>query len=95
MGRIHDLARDMGVEFDQLALVVNRMRPGANPDASPALARELQKRTRADALLTLPDDPALAALDEAGDRLAGLPTDNPLIRRMDILLDNLGFAPAE
>jgi CO dehydrogenase maturation factor len=84
--RLYDLAGEMGTEYGRLAIAVNRLR---RPEL-PAALEEIRRYTRADYVLALPDDPHLAGHDEAGRSVRDLPTDNPLVVRVDAFLDELG-----
>jgi CO dehydrogenase maturation factor len=85
VARLHVLAREMEVEFDHLALVVNRVRGSEPPVRAVALAQELG----ADLLLALPDDDELAQVAERGGAVAELPGDNPVLDRLTPLLSVL------
>jgi CO dehydrogenase maturation factor len=87
VGRLYDLAREMDVRYGRLAIVVNRVRSGGLP----ADASALEERTRADFLLALPEDEALAALAERGESLAGLADGDPVVERLDRFLAELGI----
>lgn len=84
--RLYGLAREMGIEHERLAVVVNRVREGVEPVGLDDLA----EKTGADVLLTLPEDLELARLDAAGESLAGLPGDNSLLPAVDGLIEKLG-----
>jgi CO dehydrogenase maturation factor len=84
--RLYDLALEMDVRYERLAIVVNRVRGGDLPAAAPAL----KEKTRADFLLALPEDQAIAELGERGESLAGLPEGNPVIEQLDRLLAEAG-----
>ncbi len=83
--RLYDLAREMNVQYGRLAIALNRLR---RPDL-PAGLDEVRRHSNAHDVLALPDDPDLAAVDEAGRPLADLPANNPLVRRVDAFLDTL------
>ncbi|MBF0482635.1 MAG: AAA family ATPase [Desulfovibrionaceae bacterium] len=85
LARLHALALEMAVSFSRLVLVVNRLR-GPEP---PGYAFELAAATGADGLIGLPEDAALAALDEAGQSLLGLPPDNPVAASVAALVRGL------
>lgn len=80
--RLHALTREMGVEYKQLAVVVNRLRH----DIMPAEAEALRADTGAAFLVGLPDDDAVAAIAEAGRSLRELSAENPVVARLDALL---------
>jgi CO dehydrogenase maturation factor len=86
VGRLHDLAVEMDIHYDRLAIVINRLRRGVLSDAASAL----REKTRADFLLALPEDEALGELGERGDGLALLPEGNPVVERLDRFLTEAG-----
>lgn len=81
--RLHETTREMEITYDRLALVVNRMRRPELPD----YARQLQAETDADRLFGLPDDETLAAFGEEGRSLAELPEENPVVQKIDEMLE--------
>ncbi len=83
--RLHGLAKEMGVSYRKLAVVVNRVRAGEPPP----LAMEIRERVQADELLCLPDDAGLADIAEKGGRVAGLPEDNPVTVKIDNFLRSI------
>jgi CO dehydrogenase maturation factor len=72
--RLYELAAEMGVEYDKLALIINRVRGGRLP----AKAEEVRSFTKADFVLAIPDDGEIAEFAEAGRSLLELPGDNPV-----------------
>jgi CO dehydrogenase maturation factor len=86
VGRLYDLAVEMDIRYERLAIIVNRVRSGGLP----AAAAVLKERTRADFLLALPEDGRLAELGERGERLAGLPAGHPVVEQLDRVLAELG-----
>jgi CO dehydrogenase maturation factor len=85
--RLHDLAAEMAVRYQRLAIVVNQLRGRDLPEA----ASVLRQRTGADCVVGLPADEALAALGERGEPLARLPEDNPVVERLDRFLREAGL----
>jgi CO dehydrogenase nickel-insertion accessory protein CooC1 len=81
----------MGIDYEKLAVVVNRVKEEAPPQGLDELAGELG----ADVLVTFPEDLDLAKLDAAGKSLQNLPEDNPLVKGMDSLLDRLDIPRAD
>ncbi|MCG3181911.1 MAG: hypothetical protein BIFFINMI_04351 [Phycisphaerae bacterium] len=90
IGRLYDLAREMQVQFDRLAIVVNRLRRDELPEGAAAL----REHTVADFVVGLPDDATLAELDERGCDLAALPPDHPVVARIERFLDGAAVAAA-
>jgi len=89
--RLCDLAGEMQIAYDRLAIVVNRLRRDALPDGIDAL----RAGTRADFVIGLPDDAELAELDERGGSLTDLPASNPLVEKLDEFLSEAGITAAE
>jgi CO dehydrogenase maturation factor len=87
VGRLYDLASEMEVRHERLAIVVNRLRSCDLPRA----ASVLKERTGADCLVALPEDEVLAELGERGEPLTRLPGDNPVVEKLDRLLGEVGI----
>jgi CO dehydrogenase maturation factor len=83
--RLWGLAREMGVQYRQLAILVNRLRNGV---LSP-WAQELKERTGAEFLVALPEDEEIARLNEEGKNLLEISRSNPVIGKLQELLKNL------
>jgi CO dehydrogenase maturation factor len=84
--RLHDLAREMGLQYEKLAIVINRLRNGTLPDGAAAL----KETTNADFLIGLPTDTEVAELAERGDPVFGIRDDHPIAERMDLFLSQVG-----
>jgi len=84
--RLCDLAREMEIAYQKLAIVVNRLR---KPELPPG-ADELKKSVGADWLFGLPDDQSLANCAEQGLGLSQLDEQNPVVTRIDQLLETVG-----
>jgi CO dehydrogenase maturation factor len=80
--RLYALAREMQIGYDQLALVVNRVRQGAIP----AEAEVIRAETGAGHMLALPESAELTGLAERGGPLTELPAGNVWVRRIDEFL---------
>ena len=87
VGRLYDLAAEMAIRHERLAIVVNRLRGRDLPEA----ASVLKEKTGADCLVGLPEDETLAELGECGEALARLPEDNPVVEMLDRFLGELGL----
>ena len=87
VGRLYDLASEMAVRHERLAIVVNRLRGRDLPEAASAL----KERIGADCVVALPEDETLAELGERGEALARLPEDNPVVERLDRFLREVGL----
>jgi CO dehydrogenase maturation factor len=90
VGRLHDLAVEMAVRYQRLAIVINRLR---RPDLPEALAA-LREKTRADCVVALPEDQLLAESGERGEALVRLSRDNPVVERLDGFLAEMGLGAA-
>ena len=73
--RIYDLAREMGVVYEYLAVVINLLRNGAIPDSVTAMMREIG----ADYQLILPFDTELALMSEEGQSIQSLGASHPVL----------------
>jgi len=80
--RLHGLANEMGLEYDKLAIVINRLRNDTLPEGADAL----KEKTNADVLVGLPADTLLAELGERGESLFSIEDGHPLLGAMDRLL---------
>jgi CO dehydrogenase maturation factor len=87
VGRLYDLAAEMAVRHERLAIVVNRLRGCDLPEA----AWELRDRTGADCVVALPEDQSIAELGERGEALARLPEENPVVEKLDRFLGQVGL----
>lgn len=85
--RLHNLAAEMEIGYDRLALVVNR----ARSPQPPAYATEIAEAIGAHSLLALPYDDRLAELAEAGESMAALRDRGEVIRGIDALLRDAGL----
>ena len=86
--RLYELAREMGVQYRNLAVIVNRIPSGV--DGTPFDA--LKEATRADWVVGLPEDDEIAALGRAGKGLWPLSAKNPVGERLDGLLSAAGIS---
>jgi CO dehydrogenase maturation factor len=80
--RLHDLAAEMGLQYDKLAIVINRLRNDALPEGADAL----KEQTGADILVGLSTDNQLAELGERGESFFNISDGHPLLAVMDGLL---------
>ena len=72
--RLYDLALEMEIGYDKLALVINRVRNGRLP----AKLEEIKSYAKADFIIALPDDDEIAEFAEASRSFWELPEDNPV-----------------
>jgi len=77
--RLYELAVEMGIEYDKLALVVNRVRN----DRLPVKLEEVKSYTKADFIVALPDDDEIAGFAEISRSFLELPDDNPVNIRVN------------
>lgn len=85
--RLHDLAKEMAVRYQRLAIVINRLRRPGLPEA----ASVLREKTGADRVVGLPEDARLAEMSERGEALVGLAEDNPVVEKLDGFLTEIGL----
>jgi len=86
--RLYDLAREMGIEYDRLAVVINLVREGSEPEGLEDLAKEIG----ADYLLMLPVDDGIALAGEKGQSMQSIPMTNPVLKGIDRFISQLSFA---
>jgi len=86
--RLYDLAKEMGIEYERLAVAINLVRNGAPPVNAAGLVED----TRADYFLTLPFDAELAAAAEKGRSMRTVPLTNPLMTGIEAFLSQLDLA---
>lgn len=82
VGRLYDLAREMEVVYDRLAIVINRLRRDELPEGAAAL----KERTKADYLVALPESDALLDLAERGESLDRIPDVDSVVKTVDRFL---------
>jgi CO dehydrogenase maturation factor len=83
--RLYDLAKEMGIVYERLAVVVNLVRSGTWPDM--ALLQELG----ADYQLMLPFDSELALAAEKGQSIQTLSPANPVLSEIAGFISQLGL----
>ena len=80
--RLYNLANEMGMNFDKLALVINRLRT----DTLPARMNEIREITKADIVTGLPEDPEIAEFAEENNNYLNLSLQNPILQNLCNLL---------
>jgi CO dehydrogenase maturation factor len=85
--RLFNLAREMEITYDRLAIVVNRLRGKELPEGM----EDLKKETGAVLVLGLPADEEIAGIAEKGMSLRSLKETNPVVQGMDKLLAQVGM----
>jgi len=83
--RLYELAKEMGIVYNKLLLVINRLR-GAEP---PSKIEEIKAVCGADDMICLPDDAEVAEFAEANKNFLTLPDDNPIVSKIDELVKAL------
>jgi CO dehydrogenase maturation factor len=83
--RLHALSSEMGIAYGRLILVVNRAREGKMPETAAKIAALIG----ASKVVLLPDDSEVASLAEKGASLSELKDSNPVVARIDELLNTL------
>lgn len=81
--RLYDLAGEMDIRYNMLALIINRLRPGFDPTRFDAI----RDYTKADAVITLPDDETISDMAERALPLTGLPEGHPVLEKMNALIE--------
>jgi CO dehydrogenase maturation factor len=82
--RLHAMTSEMGVEYKKLIIVVNRLRGELSEPAY-----NVKDSIKADEIVGLRDDPEIAAFAEDSRNLFGLPDDNPVILKINEIINNL------
>lgn len=77
--RLWTLAREMGVSYGKLAIVVNKLRQ----NELPARVAELKTKTNADFVFGLNDDEEIARFAQEGKTMFELPASNPVVTKLD------------
>jgi len=85
--RLYDLAGEMGIEYDKLALMINLVRDTTALDDLSAL----QLKTSARYLVTLPYNAGLAQAGERGQSILGVEPSNPVLSRIGEFITLLGL----
>lgn len=80
--RLHGMTREMGIQYDQLAVIVNRSHQARIPDH----AFQVIDRIGTDHIIGLPENDDLARINEEGLNLMELPGSNPVVKGIDDLL---------
>ena len=83
--RLFALAQEMEMQFDRLAIVINRLRS----NGLPSQVDKLKERTHADFVVGLPDDEELAVFSEKGRSLLDVDKENPVNKRLDDFIDKI------
>jgi CO dehydrogenase maturation factor len=83
--RLYELAKEMDIRYDKLAVIVNRVRNGKLPEA----AAGLKDRVGAAVVMAIPDDDEIAGFAEANKAFTGLSEDNAVIKRINEFIEKL------
>ncbi len=83
--RLYELAREMGIEYRRLAVIINRVREGGET----AEMRTIMETTKADRLALLPSDDEIAEAGEKGMSLFKLASGNRVAREIDRMLNDV------
>jgi CO dehydrogenase maturation factor len=86
--RLHSLTREMEIEYGRLAIVVNRIRQNRLPEFVNTVASE----TKADFIVSLPDEDEIAERAENGLSTVHLEKENPVVVRIDRFLEEIGLS---
>lgn len=82
LGRLWELSREMGLAYEKLVIVINRLRREEMPPG----VEELRQRSGAANVLLLPENEQVAAYNETGRSTRELPEGNPVVEKIDALL---------
>jgi CO dehydrogenase maturation factor len=85
--RLHQLTREMEIEYGRLAIVVNRIRRNRIPE----FVNTVASATKADFIVPLPDEDDIAELAENGGSPIQLEKENPVVVRIDKFLEEIGL----
>lgn len=89
--RLFSLANEMEIQYDRLAIIINRLRH----DKPSAQLNELKEFTNADFIIGLPDDDELFVLAENGSSLSNVSPKNPVCAKIDLFLDEINLTKNE
>jgi CO dehydrogenase maturation factor len=84
--RLHGLAAEMGLDYDKLVIVINRLRNDELPEGAVTLG----EITAADAVVGLTADDGIAELGERGDSLFSIDSGNRVVAEIDRMLGEVG-----
>ena len=80
--RLHQLAREMEIKYDRLAIIINRQKRTEFTDE----ILQLKTETQSDFLIGLPENKEIEQVAERGDSFFKLSTDNEIMQRLDQFL---------
>lgn len=85
--RLYALTHEMGIKYNQLGLIINRLR---NSDHSDEILN-LKSKIQADYLIEIQDNLEIIQLSEAGKDLLHLPENNEVLKSIDLFLSSAGL----
>jgi CO dehydrogenase maturation factor len=85
--RIHALAQEMEIQYGTLIVIINR----ARREIAPEQINAIRTATKADLMISLPDDDEIAGFGEMGTSLQTISDDNTIVQRLDGLLAGCGL----
>ena len=80
--RLYELAGEMKMSYNKLALVINKLRGNALPDR----IDEIREKTGADIVIGLSDNAEAAAFAEANRNFLEIPDTNPVYKELEVLI---------
>ena len=83
LNRLYDLANEMKIEFDKVAIVINRLRGSEIPQ----YVLEIKDRINAAVIVGIPDDEELAVFAENNENLLELPESNKVLSIIENLIN--------
>lgn len=83
--RLYDLCQEMGIRYDRLAIIINRLQSQKTPPSF----KEFQSKMNADFIIGLPFENQLNTISEQGDSLENLNPDISIFNPIDTLIQKL------
>lgn len=83
--RLYELAVEMEIEYDKLAIIINRLRN----DTLPAKINEIKEFIHADYVVGLPDDDLTAEFAENNRSFLEMPENNPVYQKVNKFMNQI------
>ncbi len=85
--RLYELSKEMEIGYNRLAIVINKLRRDELPEA----VLKLKEEIGADIATGFPDNDDVAFYNEDGKSLLSIPDENPVVDKVDKLIETLGL----
>ncbi len=85
--RLFDLAKEMGIKYEKLAIIINRLRKQQPPERM----EQLKSYTNGDFMVVIRDNPEIAEFSENSGDLTKLPENNAAVKTIDAFISELGI----